>query len=134
MLTAGPKIHTIGPLGVQYLAALQVLQVRQHFENGEAVMEWRKRPVPKLLGDLTGGAGAAIHQRYDAGTALGMVLLSFADPFAVTRKGRAMRGQDEIHLQTGDAIERGKKLPQGVPARLPSDVGGDVLEDVVARD
>ena len=58
-------MHAIGAVGAQDLAPLQVFQMRQHFENGEAVMKRRQVPVPKPFRDLVGGIRAALDQFHD---------------------------------------------------------------------
>jgi hypothetical protein len=125
-------IYAARAVGAQDFAAFQVFQVRQYFENRKPVVEGRKVTIPELFGDLVGGSGAAINQRYDARATLGVMLLRFADPLAMAGERRAVRGQDQIHIQRGDAIERRQKFTQGIVAGLPSDVGGDMLQNVIA--
>src|SRR5450755_2673998 len=133
MLYVRPLVDRARPVGAQDFAALQVFQVRHHFEDGKPVVERGQVSVPQPFGDLVRGGCAALNERGDAGATLGVVLMRLLYPIAMAGEGRAVRWQDQIQVKGGNAIERGKKLAQGVAAGLPSDIRRYVLQDVIAR-
>src|SRR5258706_3206560 len=114
-------------------ATLDVIQVRQDLEPREVVMKRRKRARPDLPYQRVRGQRPRRQVPQDLPTAIVMMLRGGADAVAMPAKRPAVRWNYQVDVERLQQLQRVQILRQHVVLRMPGDVRGDLLQQMIAR-